>query len=110
MGRHGKRVAAARIFALAALMDDAERAPTRSAALLPIRDTLFLGPLLVILFNWVFSHALVAMPPEWICALRAAACAVGRRGACGAHARPANRGPFRSLNPGDTFVASAAIT
>jgi hypothetical protein len=29
--------------------------------LLPIRDTLFLGPILVIPFNWIFSHALVAI-------------------------------------------------
>ena len=54
-------------FALAALMDDAEqsRDPAARTKLLPIRDTLFLGPLLVIPFNWAFSHALVAMPPEW---------------------------------------------
>ena len=32
----------------------------------PIRDTLFLGPILVIPFNWAFSHALVsALPSEW---------------------------------------------
>jgi uncharacterized membrane protein len=54
-------------FALAALMDDAERSrePAARSKLLPIRDTLFLGPLLVIPFNWTFAHALVAMPPEW---------------------------------------------
>ena len=54
-------------FALAALMDDAEqsRDPAARTKLLPIRDTLFLGPLLVIPFNWTFAHALVAMPPEW---------------------------------------------
>ena len=47
-------------FALAALIDDAE---TR-ASVRPIRDTLFLGPVLVIPFNWIFSHALVAMPQD----------------------------------------------
>ena len=54
-------------FALAALMDDAERSadPAARTKLLPIRDTLFLGPLLVIPFNWAFAHALVAMPPAW---------------------------------------------
>ena len=54
-------------FALAALMDDAEqsRDPAARTKFLPIRDTLFLGPVLVIPFNWAFSHALVAMPPEW---------------------------------------------
>lgn len=54
-------------FALAALMDDAEqrREADGRAKLLPIRDTLFLGPVLVIPFNWVFSHALVALPAEW---------------------------------------------
>jgi hypothetical protein len=51
-------------FALAALMDEAERSgdPEPRAKLLPIRDTLFLGPVLVIPFNWIFSHALAAMP------------------------------------------------
>jgi hypothetical protein len=54
-------------FALAALMDDAEqsRDPGAHGELLPIRDTLFLGPVLVIPFNWAFSHALLAMPPDW---------------------------------------------
>jgi hypothetical protein len=54
-------------FALAALMDDAEqsRDPGAHAKLLPIRDTLFLGPVLVIPFNWTFAHALVAMPSDW---------------------------------------------
>ena len=54
-------------FALAALMDDAEtRDADGRAKLLPIRDTLFLGPVLVIPFNWAFSHALMsALPPEW---------------------------------------------
>src|SRR4051794_28098050 len=58
-------------FALAALMDDAERARDADARtkLLPIRDTLFLGPLLVIPFNWTFSHLLAsALPPDWIVA------------------------------------------
>ena len=49
-------------FAVAALMDDAEANP--SSTLLPMRDTLFLGPLLVIPFNWVFSHALLTLPPD----------------------------------------------
>jgi hypothetical protein len=55
-------------FALAALMDDAERRREADgrAKLLPIRDTLFLGPVLVIPFNWAFSHALAsALPPDW---------------------------------------------
>jgi hypothetical protein len=53
-------------FALAALMDDAERShdPAARTKFLPIRDTLFLGPVLVIPFNWAFSHALVAMPAD----------------------------------------------
>jgi hypothetical protein len=54
-------------FALAALMDDAEQASNVDghAKLLPIRDTLFLGPILVIPFNWAFSHLLVsALPPD----------------------------------------------
>ena len=53
-------------FALAALMDDAEqpRDPAARTKLLPIRDTLFVGPLLVIPFNWTFAHALVALPPD----------------------------------------------
>jgi hypothetical protein len=58
-------------FALAALMDDAERTHDAGARaeLLPIRDTLFLGPVLVIPFNWTFSHALVsALPPDAIVA------------------------------------------
>ncbi|MEJ0074065.1 MAG: hypothetical protein WDO17_01230 [Alphaproteobacteria bacterium] len=57
-------------FALAALMDDAasQEAGGREK-LLPIRDTLFLGPVLVIPFNWIFSHALAsALPPAWIVA------------------------------------------
>ena len=35
-------------------------APRRCRAA-PIRDTLFLGPLLVIPFNWIFSHALLTL-------------------------------------------------
>jgi|GEM_PF-2434833 len=50
-------------FAVAALMDDAES--NQSSTLLPMRDTLFLGPVLVIPFNWVFAHTLVAaFPPD----------------------------------------------
>jgi hypothetical protein len=52
-------------FALASLIDDAEAQPAALPALTQIRDTLFLGPLLVIPFNWTFAHALVAMPAEW---------------------------------------------
>jgi len=49
-------------FALASLIDDAEqsRDADARARLLPIRDTLFLGPVLVIPFNWTFSHLLVS--------------------------------------------------
>ena len=49
-------------FAVATLMDDAEHAHA-SRALLPMRDTLFLGPVLVIPFNWMFAHAMLAVPP-----------------------------------------------
>jgi hypothetical protein len=53
------------LFAVAALMDDAEEQPPSLAALKQIRDTLFLGPLLVIPFNWVFSHLLASvLPPD----------------------------------------------
>jgi hypothetical protein len=58
-------------FALAALMDHPEQPHDAHAdtQLLPIRDTLFLGPLLVIPFNWTFSHLLVsALPPDWLVA------------------------------------------
>jgi hypothetical protein len=49
-------------FAIAALMDDAE---SGSQTLLPMRDTLFLGPVLVIPFNWAFAHLFVtAFPPD----------------------------------------------
>jgi hypothetical protein len=51
-------------FALASLIDDAEGRPASFAALKQIRDTLFLGPLLVIPFNWAFSHALVSALPQ----------------------------------------------
>jgi hypothetical protein len=52
-------------FALAVLIDDSETADSNatSSAVRPIRDTLFLGPLLVIPFNWIFAHALVALLP-----------------------------------------------
>src|ERR1043165_4725382 len=50
-------------FALAALMDDAERDADGRAKRLPIRDTLFIGPVLVIPFNWAFSHALASALP-----------------------------------------------
>lgn len=49
------------LFALATLIDESERTPT---ALTPLRDTLFLGPLLVIPFNWTFAHALVDSMPK----------------------------------------------
>src|SRR5262245_41486703 len=52
------------LFALAALIDDAETRGVSMAVLRPIRDTLFLGPLLVIPFNWMFSHALLALPQD----------------------------------------------
>jgi hypothetical protein len=45
-------------FALATLLET-------GSDVRPIRDTLFLGPVLVIPFNWAFSHALVsALPPD----------------------------------------------
>ena len=54
-------------FALAVLIDEVEDKSTAMAALTPIRDTLFLGPLLVIPFNWTFSHALLAaLPPDGV--------------------------------------------
>ena len=44
-----------------------ERAASGLPALLHIRDTLFLGPILVIPFNWAFSHLLVfGLPPDAI--------------------------------------------
>ena len=51
-------------FALATLIDDAEEQPASLPALQQIRDMLFLGPLLVIPFNWALAHALVALPPD----------------------------------------------
>ena len=52
-------------FALASLIDDTEERPVALASLKQIRDTLFLGPLLVIPFNWMFSHLLAfAIPPS----------------------------------------------
>jgi hypothetical protein len=51
-------------FALATLIDGAENKAVSLASLKQIRDTLFLGPILVIPFNWAFSHLLVsALPP-----------------------------------------------
>jgi len=50
------------LFALAALIDEGEE--NGKANLLPIRDTLFLGPVLVIPFNWAFSRALLALPQD----------------------------------------------
>jgi len=56
-------------FALAALMDEAEQRGDSRAKLLPIRDTLFLGPIIVIPFNWTLSHVLVStLPPTGIVA------------------------------------------
>jgi len=56
-------------FALAVLIDDMEDRSTAMAALTPIRDTLFLGPLLVIAFNWTFAHALSSvLPPDGVAA------------------------------------------
>ena len=56
------------LFALATLIDHAEEASDAhliAATLEPIRDTLFLGPILVIPFNCVLSHALIsALPPD----------------------------------------------
>ena len=51
-------------FALAVLIGNAEQhaAPSPGSSALPMRDTVFLGPLLVIPFNWAFSHAIVMVP------------------------------------------------
>jgi hypothetical protein len=50
------------LFALATLIDETG---SRPRALHPLRDTVFLGPLLVIPFNWSCAHALVAaLPPD----------------------------------------------
>jgi hypothetical protein len=56
------------LFALATLIDEAER--SAAVTLTPLRDTLFLGPLLVIPFNWSFAHALTAMLPQHAIVLR----------------------------------------
>ena len=48
-------------FALATLIDDAETRRAPMTGLRAIRDTLFLGPVLVIPFNWIFSHALLGV-------------------------------------------------
>jgi uncharacterized membrane protein len=58
------------LFALAALIDDAETRGTSLTELRAIRDTLFLGPLLVIPFNWTFSHALLVVPAAGTVLLR----------------------------------------
>jgi hypothetical protein len=53
-------------FALASLIDDAEESPApskRFTSLLAIRDTLFFGPVLVIPFNWIFSHVIATLVP-----------------------------------------------
>ena len=56
-------------FALAVLIDDIEERSAAMTALTPIRDTLFLGPLLVIPFNWTLSHALLSvLPPDGVVA------------------------------------------
>jgi hypothetical protein len=57
-------------FALASLIDDAEERRDSLPALKQIRDTLFLGPLLVIPFNWIFSHLLASVIPPDAFALR----------------------------------------
>jgi hypothetical protein len=57
-------------FALAVLIDDrkADDSSATASVVRPIRDTLFLGPLLVIPFNWIFAHALVALPHDVVIA------------------------------------------
>jgi hypothetical protein len=59
-------------FALATLIGDAESDDPRTTASVvrPIRDTLFLGPVLVIPFNWIFAHALASVLPHDAVALR----------------------------------------
>ena len=50
-------------FALAVLMDEAAKpAAPDGSALSAMRDTLFLGPVLVIPFNWTFSRLVVSVP------------------------------------------------
>jgi hypothetical protein len=51
-------------FALATLIDDAEEKSAPMTRLRAIRDTLFLGPCLVIPFNWTFSHAMMSLPDD----------------------------------------------
>jgi hypothetical protein len=57
-------------FALAVLIDDSAAADIDAtvSVVRPIRDTLFLGPLLVIPFNWIFAHALAALPLDAVIA------------------------------------------
>jgi len=57
-------------FALASLIDDAEEGRGSLPALKQIRDTLFLGPILVIPFNWAFSYLLVFVLPSGAHGLR----------------------------------------
>jgi hypothetical protein len=57
-------------FALASLIDDAEDNTAALASLKQIRDTLFLGPVLVIPFNWTLSHLLASVIPPDAIALR----------------------------------------
>ena len=57
-------------FALASLIDDAESKAVSLVSLKQIRDTLFLGPILVIPFNWTFSHLLVFVLPPGALVLR----------------------------------------
>jgi hypothetical protein len=56
------------LFALATLIDDAEAKHRDSngiaSAISPVRDTIFLGPVLVIPFNWVFAHLLASALPR----------------------------------------------
>jgi hypothetical protein len=58
-------------FALATLIEDgeAESGPTLSS-ISGMRDTVFLGPVLVIPFNWAFSHLLVSLVPHDAALLR----------------------------------------
>jgi hypothetical protein len=53
-------------FALAVLIGSAEEpaATASNGLLLPLRDTVFLGPVLVIPFNWAFSHLIVFVLPD----------------------------------------------
>jgi hypothetical protein len=62
------------LFALATLIDDAESTSSDSgtiaSAVRPVRDTIFLGPVLVIPFNWAFSHLLASAPPHDVVSAR----------------------------------------